>query len=300
VRLVRSELRLARRVHGSFDAAIVGYPGHLDVLSLRRALPDTPLVLNPLVALTDTLVEDRSRFGPTSAAGRFLAAVDRRAFTAADVVVADTCAHGELFARLGARHVEICRVGADERVFHPPWTPAQPPHVLFVGKLIPLHGVGTIVAAARALPEVSFRVVGDGQDREALGDRPPNVAWLRWLEFEELGAAYRRATCALGIFGTSAKACRVIPNKAYHALASGAPLVTADTPAARELLADDESAVLVRAGDAAALATALRRVLADEAFRRRLSAGGRAAYESHASEDVLARRWRAVVERAAR
>ena len=46
----------------------------------------------------------------------------------------------------------------------------------------------------------------------------------------------------------------MIPNKAFQALACGTPLVTADTPAARELLQDGESALLVPPGDPEALA----------------------------------------------
>ena len=52
----------------------------------------------------------------------------------------------------------------------------------------------------------------------------------------------------------------MIPNKAFQALACGTPLVTADTPAARELLVDGESALLVPAGDPEALAAAVRRL----------------------------------------
>jgi glycosyltransferase involved in cell wall biosynthesis len=101
----------------------------------------------------------------------------------------------------------------------------------------------------------------------------------------------------LGIFGTSAKAARVIPNKAYQALACGTPLVTADTPAARELLSDGESALLVPPGDPEALAAAVRRLAADPELGARLSRGGRETYERQASEEVLGRRWRGLLER---
>jgi glycosyltransferase involved in cell wall biosynthesis len=255
-----------------------------------------PVILNPLVSLADTLVDDRARFGEGSLAARALLAVDRRAFGRADVVVADTEAHAELFSSLGARRVEVVPVGADERIFHPPWRPTEGARVLFVGKLIPLHGVGTITDAARLLSDVRFRIVGEGQLAEQLRERTPNVEWVRWLEYERLGDEYRRASCALGIFGTTAKAGRVIPNKAYHAIACGTPLVTADTRAARELLVDEASALLVPPGDPRALAGAIERLLADNSLQARLSKEGAAAYERHAADRVLADRWREIVE----
>ena len=100
----------------------------------------------------------------------------------------------------------------------------------------------------------------------------------------------------LGVFGTTAKAQRVIPNKAFQALACGAPLITGATPAARELLVDGESALLVPAGDGAALAEAIRRLASDQELARRVAAGGRATYERSASEAVLGTRWRSLIE----
>jgi glycosyltransferase involved in cell wall biosynthesis len=91
----------------------------------------------------------------------------------------------------------------------------------------------------------------------------------------------------------------VIPNKVFQALACGTPVVTADTPAARELLEQESSALLVPAGDPGALASALRRLAGAPELARRLGEGGRAAYEREASEDVLGRRWRALLERVA-
>ena len=295
-RLALAELRLLRRPHAAFDALIVGYPGHLDLAAARRAARGRPIVFNPLVSLADTLVSDRGRFRPGGGAARMLAAIDRWAFRAADLVVADTGANAEWLSRqTGTGRIEVCFVGAEERVFRPEWRPADRFTALFVGKLIPLHGVETILAAAQLAPEIQFRVVGTGQLDHLLQDRPANLEHVPWIDYERLPVALHRASCALGIFGTSGKAGRVIPNKAFQALACGTPLVTADTPAARELLHDGESALLVPPGDPQGLAEGLRRLAADRALLERLSAGGLAAYRARASEELLGARWRELI-----
>jgi len=295
LRLVRAELSLLRTLDGDFDALVVGYPGHFDLPAARRAAKGRPIVLNPLVSLADTLVSDRGRFAEGSAAARALAAIDRAAFRLADLVVADTAAHAELFAELGARHVEVCFVGAEERLFRPEWRQPEELTCLFVGKLIPLHGLETTLEAARRAPDLPFRVVGSGQLEGLLGSRPDNVEWRPWVEYERLPDELCATGCALGIFGASRKAQRVIPNKVFQALACGAPVVTADTPAARELLTDGESALLVPPGDPDALVAALRRLAADPELARRIGASGRSAYEEHASEAILGARWRALI-----
>jgi len=300
--LAVAELRLLRRPSATYDALIVGYPGHFDLPAARRAARGRPIVFNPLVSLADTFVADRGRFRPGSAPARVLAAVDRRAFRTADLVVADTRAHADHLAELAglpSDRIEVAFVGAEDRVFAPGWSPDEPFTVLFVGKLIPLHGLETILAVARSAPDLRFRLVGSGQLDALAHGRPANVEWIRWVEYERLPEELHRAGCALGIFGTSAKAQRVIPNKAFQALACGTPLVTGNTPGARELLVDGESALLVPPGDADALARALRRLAGDPNLAGRLSAGGRAAYEAQASEDVLGLRWRTILERVA-
>jgi glycosyltransferase involved in cell wall biosynthesis len=295
-RLALAEARLAaRRPPEPFDVVLVGYPGHVDLAAARRVARGRPVVFNPLVSLWDTLVEDRRRFSRDSLAARVLRGLDRAAFRAADLVVADTEQHAELFRELGARRVEVCFVGAEERLFKPGWRGGE--RFLFVGKLIRLHGLETILAAARLAPDLRFNIVGSGQQQHLLQrDRPRNVDWTTWLVYEQLPAVLRGSRAALGIFGTSGKAARVIPNKAFQALATGTPLVTADTPGARELLVDGESALLVPPGDPQALATALQRLAADDELARRLSEGGRQAYSAHASEQVLGKRWRKLLE----
>jgi glycosyltransferase involved in cell wall biosynthesis len=278
----------------------VGYPGHFDLTAARRAARGRPVVFNPLVSLSDTFVADRGRFRDGSVPARALRAIDRHALRAADLVVADTRANADHLAELADLRpdtVEVAFVGAEERIFTPGWAAEEPFTALFVGKLIPLHGVETILAAARLAPGLRLRIVGSGQLESLLEGKPANVEWVRWVEYEQLHQELHRAGAALGIFGTSGKALRVIPNKAFQALACGTPLVTADTPAARELLVHEHSALLVPPGDPTALADALLRLAADPELARRLGDGGRAAYEAQASEQVLGARWRAVLER---
>src|SRR5207248_4522783 len=120
-------------------------------------------------------------------------------------------------------------------------------------------------------PEVRFRIVGRGQLAPLRRERPPNAEHVAWVAYERLPAELHAAGCALGIFGTSGKAQRVIPNKVFQALACGVPVVTADTPAARELLVDEESALLVPPGDPESLAAAVRRLSGDAELAGRIA-----------------------------
>ena len=282
-----------------FDAVIVGYPGHFDVPAARRIARGRPLVFNPLVSLHDTLVEDRGRFGrarPRRASCARSTGSRFGAQTSSSPTPRSTRATSPSWAsspRTGSRSASSApRSGSSG----PAGSPRRTFHALFVGKLIPLHGLETILAAARLAPEVPFRIVGSGQLEPLLASAPPNVEWVAWVEYERLPEELQRAGCALGVFGTSAKAARVIPNKAFQALACGTPLVTADTPAARELLVDGESALLVPRRRPGGAGAAVRRLADDRGLARRIGDGGLAAYREHASEAVLGVRWRGLVE----
>jgi len=300
VRVLRAEGALARAPRDDADVVVVGYPGHFDMPAARRVARGRPIVFNPLVSLHDTLVGDRARFRPHSPASAVLRAVDRGAFRLADLVVADTASHAAFFRRcfnLPEDRVAVALVGADEPLFRPGWHPPEPFHVLFVGKLIPLHGLETILAAAERAPEIRFRIAGDGQLAPLLEKRPDNVEHVPWIAYEELPDAYRAAGCALGIFGAGEKANRVIPNKVFQALACARPVITADTDAARELLTNEVDALLVAPGDPDALAGAVRRIATDDRLAARIAAAGHATYGDRASEEVLGALWRSFLER---
>jgi len=78
----------------------------------------------------------------------------------------------------------------------------------------------------------------------------------------------------LGIFGDSAKTRAVIPNKVYEALAAGKAVITADTPAVKELLTDRKNCLLCRTADAADLAEKIMELKNNRELRRTIAENG--------------------------
>ena len=175
-------------------------------------------------------------------------------------------------------HVGVVWVGAQDDVFTPrSGTTPQPDLVLFYGTFIPLHGLPTIIAAAKLLEDtgIRFRIIGTGQEQAGV-DRlmqelhPWNVELVESMPLGALPDEIAAATLCLGIFGTSDKARRVVPNKLYECVAVGRPVVTADTEGARSAFADDEVA-FVPAGDPEALAKEITRLVADAPTRESMA-----------------------------
>lgn len=306
--------QLARKAFLPFDvglrllrcrALVVGYFGQPDMLllaPLARAL-GRPVIFNPLVTLTDTLIEDRKLASPDGPLAALIRLADRMALRLADVILVDTAENRAFVARrfgIDPSRVVVMPVGVDERIFHPDGSPASDHDgqidVLFYGKFIPLHGAETIVRAAAIVKQrcrdVRFELIGTGQDyqrarRLATKLGVQRIQWTDWLPYEALGERLRAADIALGVFSGGTKAGRVIPNKVHQALACGVPVVTRRSPAVERLLVDGESALLVPPDDPEALADAILRLASDREMRREIGARGRQAWLGQASEVVL-------------
>jgi glycosyltransferase involved in cell wall biosynthesis len=100
----------------------------------------------------------------------------------------------------------------------------------------------------------------------------------------------------LGIFGTTPKAQRVVPNKVFQGAAAGCVIVTSDTPPQRDLLGD--AALYVPPGDPRALAAALGGLADDPAavaaLSRRARDRARERFTPHATVGPLAARLQAI------
>ncbi|MFI2103337.1 glycosyltransferase [Isoptericola sp. NPDC019693] len=283
-----------RRAHGRPDAVLVGYLGHFDVVLARLLFGRTPVLLDHLVFAADTAT-DRGARGARVA---LLRGLDRLATSCADVVLLDTPEHlrmlGELAGSRGARGL-VVPVGAPQAWFDAaPVDEAAPDdartlRVVFFGLFTPLQGTDVLAEAlANALPRAAAEqargghgleatLVGSGQDLPAVRERLrglPGITWRDWVEPADLPALVAAHDVCLGIFSTTPKGLRVVPNKVFQGLAAGCVVVTSGTEPQRRLLGDHLE--LVPPGDPAALADrllALRDPAALAAARARAAAG---------------------------
>jgi glycosyltransferase involved in cell wall biosynthesis len=262
----------------SHDAVLVGYLGQVDVLVIGcfARMRSAPVIWDAFLSLHDTVMADRGLVGRRHPVAMALYLCEWLACRVADQVVLDTRAHGAMFVEqfgLSPERVSSVLVGAELDRF--PATARAPDlkldgptvHVLFYGQFIPLHGIETIVQAMRLArdEDIHWTLIGQGQEagriRDLLDASPlERVEWVDWVPYDTLTDQILHADVCLGIFGGSGKAGRVIPNKVFQILAAGAPLVTRDSPAIRELLGDapSEGVILVPAEDPESLLAAIR------------------------------------------
>jgi glycosyltransferase involved in cell wall biosynthesis len=185
----------------------------------------------------------------------------------ARLVIAASTALADQARLLGAREVRVIPSGVDIPTHV--GEEAQPPEVLYAGRLSLEKGVLELVEASRAMRLV---VAGDGPLRArvpaARGFVPP----------DELRRLYGRA--AVVACPSRREGFGVV---CLEAMAHGRAVVATGVGGLRDLVVDGETGVVVPARDPAALRAALERLLGDRELRRRLGAAGRERARQHFS-----------------
>ena len=176
--------------------------------------------------------------------------------------------------RLGARQIEVVGSGVD--------LPAEigeeadPPEVLYAGRLSPEKGVLELVEAARG---INLVVAGDGP----LRDRVPMARGF--VPPAELAELYGRAAvvaCPSHREGFGV-AC-------LEAMAHGRPVVASGVGGLLDLVVNGETGILVEPGNVPALRAALERLLADPELRSRMGEAGRRRAAEHFSWGAATRK----------
>ena len=200
--------------------------------------------------------------------------------------------------------IRVIPVGAEEALFTPqPWPqkPADAPlDLVFFGTFIGLQGVDVLAQAILQYdgPPTHWRLIGEGPMKaecERLLARlvgasgPSRVSFEGWGPLPELPGRLASADAILGIFGTSDKALRVIPNKVYQGLAIGRAVITAATPAfLPDLRANEGHGLLwAKPGDPGSICDAVLRLHQRRDELPSLGKAARASYEAHYSNRVI-------------
>lgn len=275
-----------------------------------------PLVFDPLASRYETKILDWRRRQPGSLRAWWNFRIDLAAFGGRGLILADTEAHRRFYARgygVPAERIAVLPVGYDDALFDPDRvangggavSPGRPFTVLFCGSFLPLHGAEAVVEAARIVAArdagVRFRFVGSGQTFDAARDLAArhglgNCEFAGWQPDTRIPGEIAACDVALGIFGLTEKARRVVPHKVFQALGMGKPVVTARTPAAEEFFRDGTDLRLCGEPYPDSLAAAVLELRADPGLRRRLGENGLRLVRERFAAVPTARRLKDILE----
>src|ERR671918_592655 len=163
-----------------------------------------------------------------------------------------------------------------EGPFEDPFSGVGRPRVLFVGRLAPQKGVGTLVEAAGLLehPSAQVLLVGDGPERKVLERETERLGVGDRLRFESF-VTHDRLPAAM------AHADVLVLPSLYEelgtvlleAMQAALPIVASETGGIPDVIENGVNGMLVPPGDPEALARAIDCLLADRKLACRLSEG---------------------------
>jgi colanic acid biosynthesis glycosyl transferase WcaI len=155
------------------------------------------------------------------------------------------------------------------------------PRVTYAGLVGKLQGLDVVVDVARRCPEVDFVIAGDGPERAAIEHRTvalgvANVTFFPYLRRDELARLYAGSDILFAqVLDTPTLRETSLPSKLYEYMAFAKPVLYAGTGPGRELVERVGCGESVDPGDAAAIAAAVERLLAEPQRSAERAARGR-------------------------
>jgi glycosyltransferase involved in cell wall biosynthesis len=161
------------------------------------------------------------------------------------------------------------------------------PTLVFAGRLTRQKALEVGLEALARTPEVQLLVVGDGPERAQLERRGAELGLGGRLRF--LGAQPRERVLELlraADASLLSSTWENFPHAVVESFAAGTPVISTAVGGVAEAVRDGENGLLVPAGDAQALATAIGRFCADPELAAALRAAAAASAERYAPEHV--------------
>ena len=167
--------------------------------------------------------------------------------------------------------------------------PADVPVIGTVGRLTALKRQDVLLQgfARLQLPTARLLIVGDGPAREELVNLAARLGVTDRVVFAGYRERPERALAAMDAFALTSDS-EGMPLAILEAWAAGKPVVATRVGGVPELIADGRTGLLFPAGDDAALARLLDRLLADPLLAARLGAAGRQTVRDRYDTRVMA------------
>ena len=164
------------------------------------------------------------------------------------------------------------------------------------GRLTAQKALGDTLEALARVPDVALLVLGDGPERAELERRAGELGLADRVRF--LGAGTRDDVIALFRAVDAAlltSAWENLPHTLLEALATGTPVIATAVGGIPEVVRDGENGLLVPPRDIAAIASAIDRLVHDDALRASLAAAAAPSVEELAEPRILRRIVQAIV-----
>jgi glycosyltransferase involved in cell wall biosynthesis len=193
------------------------------------------------------------------------------------------------------RIVVIRGSGVDLDHFRPlPEPPAPPVTAAYVGRMIAIKGVATLVAAQQRLwhDGVALRLLLVGAPDPANPTSIDEATLRGWSELPGITWCGQREDvreiwAAVHIAALASDGGEGVPKTLLEAASVGRAIAATDVPGNRDIARRDVNAILAPPRDAAALAEALQQLATDPARRRAYAAAGRALVAAEFSEAAV-------------
>jgi colanic acid biosynthesis glycosyl transferase WcaI len=165
--------------------------------------------------------------------------------------------------------------------------------VLYAGNVGYSQSLEMVIAAARAMPSLTFLINGDGAARDSLSALSDGLSNVRFSGYQPVARLPEvLATGDIHLVPLKAGLGRVsVPSKTYSILAAGRPVLAAIDPGTEvpRIVAESGGGVCVPPDDLTAFCDALERLASDPEGRQRMSVTGRRWIEQAASPAAVAR-----------
>jgi glycosyltransferase involved in cell wall biosynthesis len=187
--------------------------------------------------------------------------------------------------RHGFTNLEIWSGGVDCQVFHPYYDKktirdrfgfTKKYLLTYVGRLAPEKDVDTLLAIAKSLPseindQIQWCVIGDGPLRDQLQlEAPANMTFTGYVTGEKLAQMY--SVSDLFVFPSPTE---TFGNVVIEALASGTPVITANSGGVKDMIKAGVTGYLCETGNVQEFINAILQLLENDSLRKQIGFEGR-------------------------